>query len=241
MTLLLVEPPDNEPLTAAEARARLNIGAGVVPDLVVSAFITASRQMIDGANGWLGRALITQTWELVVDRFEGYGPPIEKGFYPREYYQSDYYYAGCYGQPYRQSPGIIIPLPPLQSVTFVKYLDVDGALQTLDPSVYVVQKGEPSHLVLANGQSWPSISTLPGSVIIRFIAGYGDDGSDVPETARMAIALQAQYLRSMLSENALRSESVTGVGSLGAMPSGAVDIINMASQTLLAGLRVWTP
>jgi uncharacterized phiE125 gp8 family phage protein len=68
MRLVLVTPPTVEPLTAAEARARLNIGAEVSDD-VMNAYITAARQRIDGADGWLGRAINTQTWHGKADAF----------------------------------------------------------------------------------------------------------------------------------------------------------------------------
>lgn len=69
MTLVLVTAPAVEPLTAAEARARLSLPAGTPSDDVLNALIKAARQEIDGKDGWLGRALITQTWEIVLDRF----------------------------------------------------------------------------------------------------------------------------------------------------------------------------
>jgi uncharacterized phiE125 gp8 family phage protein len=68
MRLELVAPPAVEPLTAAEAKARLNIGSEV-SDEVINAYITASRQTIDGAGGWLNRALITQSWRGHLDAF----------------------------------------------------------------------------------------------------------------------------------------------------------------------------
>jgi uncharacterized phiE125 gp8 family phage protein len=67
MRLIQTVPPDVEPLTAAEARARLNIGTNV-SDEVMNAYITAARQVIDGA-GWLGRAINTQTWQGKADTF----------------------------------------------------------------------------------------------------------------------------------------------------------------------------
>lgn len=237
MTLQLVMPPGVEPLTATEAKARLNIGAEVT-DAVMGAFITAARQMIDGANGWLGRALITQTWDLVVDDFGScWTRPLEKGFYPDVGYELSYQ-----NRTRQQKQGIVIPLPPLQTVTSVKYLDSDGVQQTLDSAVYLVQKGEPSHIVLATSQSWPSISTLPGAVTIRFVAGYGPAGSDVPETVRMAIALQASYLRSLSKQDLfMNREEIPGVRSQGwTVGSGAETAISGASRALLQGLRVWT-
>lgn len=96
MTLVLLEPPIVEPLTAAEAKARLNIGSEV-SDEVINAYIMASRQVIDGAVGWLNRALITQKWQ---GRLGGF--PVDS------------------------SGKVYIPLPPLQSL-IVSYLDSAGS------------------------------------------------------------------------------------------------------------------
>ena len=100
MRLVLVEPPTVEPLTAAEAKARLNIG-DEVSDEVMESYITAARQRIDGADGWLGRAINTQTWQGRADTF----PTYDGG-------------------------RIYIPLPPLQTVT-ISYLDPVGDPVTL--------------------------------------------------------------------------------------------------------------
>jgi uncharacterized phiE125 gp8 family phage protein len=68
MRLELVAPPVVEPLTAAEAKARLAIG-DEVSDEVMNAWIMAARQQLDGAVGWLNRALITQSWRGHLDAF----------------------------------------------------------------------------------------------------------------------------------------------------------------------------
>ena len=98
--LVLITPPAVEPLTAAEAKARLNIG-DEVSDEVMDAYIMAARQRIDGADGYLGRALNTQTWQGRFDLF----PTCDGG-------------------------RIYVPLPPLQTVT-IGYLDGNGDPVTL--------------------------------------------------------------------------------------------------------------
>jgi hypothetical protein len=241
MTLQLVTTPPVEPLTVAEARARLNIGSELT-DAVISALISAGRQMIDGADGWLGRALITQTWDLVLDHFSGMNRPLETGFYGSSDHGS---YAGGYDDIHRMRRhrhGIVIPLPPLQSVTSIKYIDTDGAEQTADPATYLLKKGTPSHIVLASGATWPSVNpTISGSVTIRFVAGYGDEGRDVPETIRTAIALQVSHLRSLTQQNLfLSGESITGViDRRWTMGGGAETALNGAVQSLLNSYRVW--
>ncbi|MCI0420082.1 MAG: head-tail connector protein [Acidobacteria bacterium] len=88
---------------------------------------------------------------------------------------------------------ITIPLPPLVSVTSVKYLDTAGTEQTLATSEYVVDaKSEPGRIALAYGKSWPSTRDTLNAVTVRFVAGYGAAGATnssqaVPEGIRQAI------------------------------------------------------
>lgn len=66
-----------------------------------------------------------------------------------------------------------LPLPPLVSITSVKYDDADGVEQTVAGTVYGVDVSRtPGVLSLKAGQSWPATSGLAGSVRITFVAGY---------------------------------------------------------------------
>ena len=72
---------------------------------------------------------------------------------------------------------IIVPLPPLQEIEFVKYRDSAGVLQTLDPSEYVVDAfSEPGLICHAYGKSWPVTYPENNAVQIRFVAGGGSQG-----------------------------------------------------------------
>jgi len=86
---------------------------------------------------------------------------------------------------------INIPYPPLQSVSSVKYYGTDDTEYTMPATDYFVDtKNEPGRLVLAYGKSWPSITLRPANgVLITFTAGYGADGSYVPENVIQAMRL----------------------------------------------------
>lgn len=181
MRLVLVEPPDVEPLSATEAKTRLGIGSEV-SETTMNSFIKAARQKLDGPDGLLQRALNTQTWKLLLPGFS------------------------C--EP------ILIPLPPLISITSVKYYDGSGVLQTIDPTGYEILQGQRPALVPIAGGSWPGTQHRFGAVEITFIAGYGDEAADVPEPIRSAIALLVSHMRSMSAQNLfLSEEQVDGVGS----------------------------
>jgi len=85
---------------------------------------------------------------------------------------------------------LVLPLPPLQSVTSINYVDGAGDTQTLSPSLYIVDAyREPGRIVPAYGTLWPTARCQPNSVNVTFVAGYGDLPSDVPESTRQAVKL----------------------------------------------------
>lgn len=87
-----------------------------------------------------------------------------------------------------------LPIGPVQSITSVKYLDTDGAEQTLATSVYdEYLYGISPYIALTDGQNWPSIYTSPASVIITAVVGYGLAAA-VPDDIKHALKLlTAQY------------------------------------------------
>lgn len=82
-------------------------------------------------------------------------------------------------------------LPPLQSVSYVKYTDEDGTINTFDSGSYIADiKNQPGGVVLADGESWPSDALYPVNAInVRFVAGFGDGSADVPGPIRAAMRL----------------------------------------------------
>lgn len=85
---------------------------------------------------------------------------------------------------------IELPMPPLRSVVSITYVDPDGAVQTLDPGVYRVDiTSTPGRVTLAYGKAWPETLRVTSAITIEFIAGYGDEGSDVPESIRQGMRL----------------------------------------------------
>ncbi len=83
-----------------------------------------------------------------------------------------------------------IPLSygPVQEITSIKYIDVNGTEQTLSADTYYLDAVN-EQVVLAYQKDWPSTRYQPDAVKIRYICGYGDAGSDVPESTRAAIKL----------------------------------------------------
>lgn len=87
------------------------------------------------------------------------------------------------------SKEISVPLPPLQSISSVKYFDTDNAEQTLDSSKYIVDTSyEPAVIRLKEGETWPDTYQRPGAVKVTAVVGYGAAG-DVPARYKQAISL----------------------------------------------------
>lgn len=74
MTLVPVTAPTADPVSLVEARLHLRLDASGSPashpdDALVTALVKAATAAIDGRDGWLGRALMAQAWELRLDGF----------------------------------------------------------------------------------------------------------------------------------------------------------------------------
>lgn len=136
MPRALVTLPSAEPVTLSEAKAHLRVTASD-EDSLISALTTAAR---DWAENFTQRAIMTQTWDYLIDAF---------------------------------ADEIELPLPPLQSVTYVKYLDADGVEQTLASTEYTVDTAADRGVVrLAYNKTWPVTRAQANAVTIRFVAGY---------------------------------------------------------------------
>ena len=85
---------------------------------------------------------------------------------------------------------ILLPRPPLVSVTSVSYVDINGATQTLSPSLYQVDTGILfGRIVPAYQATYPSVRVQPNAVTVRFQAGY----TQIPEPIRQAILLLVSH------------------------------------------------
>jgi uncharacterized phiE125 gp8 family phage protein len=115
------------------------------------------------------RALATQTWDLILDEF-----PTD----------SDY---------------IEIPLPILQSVTSVKYIDYAGVSATMTAGLsgyFVDTDSEPGRVCLSYCINWPIFTEQPyGAVRIRFVAGYTETAPNViPKKTKQAMLMLISYM-----------------------------------------------
>jgi uncharacterized phiE125 gp8 family phage protein len=90
-----------------------------------------------------------------------------------------------------QSPGPVrLRMGPFQDLTSIEYFDSENALQTATLANFETWRD--GDFVLAKprqGFSWPTAYSRPDAIKITYQAGFGDEGSDVPQSIRHALLL----------------------------------------------------
>lgn len=91
---------------------------------------------------------------------------------------------------------ILLPEPPIISVTSVKYYDTDDVQQTISGSNYrVATQSEPGRVRPVDTYAWPSADARDGAIEVAYLAGYptsGDGPADL--AAERAESIEAIYL-----------------------------------------------
>lgn len=137
--LSLITAPSAELLTTAQVDRHLGFD-DTYHDQDLPVWIQAARQK---AEQYTERAIGSQTWDLILDRFPTGTDPI------------------------------LLPKSPVTSVTSISYIDTDGNSQTWSSSNYTVGTShEPCRVTRAFNQSWPTIRNVEESVTVRFVCGY---------------------------------------------------------------------
>lgn len=189
MALRLITAPVVEPISLSEAKAHLRVDH-TADDTLIGTYIAAART---DCEEWTARAFVTQTWELVLDKF-----PADE---------------------------ILIPRPPLQSVTSIKYDDAEGIEQTLATTEYLADTASQPGWVVPVVGGWPG-STFEGinSVRIRYVAGYLMPDSPADLTSAIPASIKAAILVHLgrLYEN--REDVVVGTNAT-AMPIGTAEYL----------------
>lgn len=149
---------------------------GTAEDAYIQRLMLASYRAAERGT-W--RALLPQTWAMVLDRFPC-GP-------------------------------IVLPKPPLISVTSITYTDTAGDSQVLTGSPEQFQvvvpsgpKAQKGYVRPSYGASWPSTQTIAEAVRIEFTCGYptADGVVQIPEDIDHARLLYIAELYKQRSESA---------------------------------------
>jgi uncharacterized phiE125 gp8 family phage protein len=113
------------------------------------------------AEHYTGRALAPQTLEMALDRFP------------------------CY-----ENDEILLDMPPVATITSVKYTDTAGVEQTLASTGYALSLyGDSRKLAPTFGNYWPTTQEIPDAVRIRYATGY----TTAPKAVKAAILLMVAW------------------------------------------------
>lgn len=161
MGLTVVTPPASDPISLIEAKDHLRI-TDTDQDGLLAGYILAAREYVENDTHL---KLITQTLDYTIDDCWPY--VCVRGYYRAR---------------------IELPIKPVQSVTSVTYIDVNGSPQTLSAGQYVVRIDGPVHFIEPAYQvTWPSIRMQSACVTVRFVAGFTDVPPSLLQAIRMLI------------------------------------------------------
>ncbi|HKJ75239.1 MAG TPA: head-tail connector protein [Alphaproteobacteria bacterium] len=164
-SLSRVTAPEIQPVTSAEAKTHLEVDDSDW-DTLISNAIKAATQHLDGASGWLGRAIVQQTWDLKLDAF-----------------------------PARITIPLP-PLRSITSITYTDPDGDEQTLASSKYQVVGQGGAQQGSIVPAYNESWPETRSIPEAVTVRFVAGYEptsdsppDYRANVPQPIKQAILL----------------------------------------------------
>lgn len=195
--------PAAEPVTTAVAKLHLRVDHST-DDALIDTLCAAAREYVEAATQ---RKLITQTWDLKLDRF-----PV----------RSQRYHDTAYVPQVTGQPAIVLPFLPVASITSVTYTAEDGTSTVLNSALYTtdILSGPDAgrvRIVPAYEQSWPATRAVINAVVVRFICGYGTAGTAVPGglMAAMKLLIGHWYTnRESVNVGTISSELQQGVDAL---------------------------
>jgi uncharacterized phiE125 gp8 family phage protein len=159
MSLHLIVPPVNLPLSLAELKSHLRVDFND-EDALIMGYLRSAVEHIDGAAGWLGRQLFNATWELRLDY--------------------------CFRCAIRVP---LPPLQSVVSIKYRDDQGIEQTLDPSKYQVAGIGGSQPARIVPSYGNRWPSTRPMLDAVVVRFVAGFGPDWNWVPEPIRDALML----------------------------------------------------
>lgn len=161
MTSWLVTGPTVEPIALDEAKVHLRVDDGVSDDdNLITTLVAAARQW---AENFTGRAFITQTWRVKLDRFPSGAIVLPKP-----------------------------PVTAVTSITYVDTTGTTQTLSSslYATSLPTGPYAAPASIEPAYSTTWPSTRDEANAVTVEFICGYGAGGSSVPAAILAAMKLR---------------------------------------------------
>lgn len=126
---------------------------------------------------------------------------------------------------------IVLPMPPLASVTSISYTTDAGVTSTFSSTNYKVGTAQrPGVIRLVDGASWPSdeLAVVEG-VKVRFVAGFGAAAA-VPQRMKQALLLLAAHLYE--HREAVTTDSRGGMQTLPLAVDALLDDYRATARTM---------
>ena len=158
----LISGPEAPAVSLADLKQHVEAREFTDDDALLTVYGAAATGLFDAAGqGYLGRALITQRWQLTLPMFPA---------------------CGCIVLP-------VPVVQQVHTVTYYDGDNAEQSLATEAYSLII--NGEFAEMRLVDGTSWPATYKRPDAVAVQYDAGYGDAASDIPEALRVAISITA--------------------------------------------------
>lgn len=103
-----------------------------------------------------------------------------------------------------------LPLGPVQEISQVQYIDIDGVTQTVATSVYELSSDE-DKIMLSYGQTWPSARYQENAVWVDYYTGYfnaAESPIDLTETVPSDIKVALMMMVHDLYDNPSSQQNV---------------------------------
>lgn len=166
MNPIVITAPTTYPLSIDDVKGQTNAESGDF-DAKIAGYIAAATTLVEG---FVGRALITRTYRGFMDCW-----PRDRRW-------------GC------QANSFDLPYGPLQSVTSIKTYDDSDVATTLDPATYYVDTGSlVGRIVRRVAATWTDPDRAANGIEVNWIAGFGNDPTNVPPQYKHAMMLLASH------------------------------------------------
>lgn len=163
MRLIRLGEPLGQPVTIAEAKDLLNLRHSD-KDALLQMLVDAAIASIDGADGWLNRALCQQQYDM---KLSGFG--------------------SCIRIP-------LPPLVSVDSITYLDTANASQTLATSQYRVVGIGDRWPGRVDPGYGIAWPPTYSVDEAVTVRFTCGYPPDAgsptdyaANVPKPIKLAL------------------------------------------------------
>ena len=167
LRLLLRTPPATEPLTLSDVKSYMGVTSST-DDTMITSLIVAVREFCEDH---LKRSLITQEWSMFLDKWpssesDEWWDGVREGAHIRNYVDF-----------------ISLPKNPVVTVDAVKIYATDDTSTTWASSNYAVDIYSMKARLALSASGTPPVPTRKvNGIEVRYTAGYGASGSDVPNS-----------------------------------------------------------